>query len=314
MDESERRTHLATLKATPARLRAALKGVPRKLALWSPAPGKWSIQEIVCHMRDMESHAYLERYRRILAEDNPSLPDIDGDAWALEGDYRSLKLGEVVRDWTHLRRECLVLLRGVKGEQWRRAGTHETAGVLTMEDFLRRHAVGNDEAHLGQIDAIRRRFELLSRLEAGPPALAEASKGIDAETARRRPAPDKWSIVEIACHLRDAERVYAERFTKVAHQDRPSFWIPDNDRLAERLRYREADLASVVKDFRRLREDTLVLLRALPHPVWQRTGLHPRRGEETLETLAGHLADHDRGHIEKIRSFREQGGATPHPP
>jgi uncharacterized damage-inducible protein DinB len=304
MDANDRKALLETLKATPARLKAALKGVPRKLLLWTPAPGKWSIHEIVCHMRDMERDAYLTRYRRILAEDDPALPDIDGDAYALERDYRSLKLGEVVRDWGRLRRESLSLLRTVKGDQWSRRGTHETAGPLSVDDLLRRHAVGNDEAHLGQIDAIKRRFDLLGRLESGPATLAEAVRGLEGDALRRRPAPDKWSIVEIACHLRDIERVYAERFTKVAHQDRPHLWVSNNDRLAEALRYREADLPAVLKEFRRLRADTLVLLRALPHSVWQRTGVHAERGVQSLEQLAAHLAGHDDKHIAKIRSLR----------
>ncbi len=100
MDDQERDRYLATLAATPARLKEALAGVPKKLLLWTPAPGKWSIQEIVCHMRDMEREAYLERYRRMLAEDNPKLPDVDGDRYAIEKGYRSMKLGEVVRDWS----------------------------------------------------------------------------------------------------------------------------------------------------------------------------------------------------------------------
>lgn len=304
MDASERTAHLETLKSTPARLKAALKGVPKKVLLWVPAPGKWSILEIVCHLRDMEKEAYLARYRRILEEETPSLPDIDGDILSLERDYRSQKLAEVLRDWTRLRRESLAVLRTVKGDQWTRRGVHETAGPLSMEDFLRRHAVGNDQAHLGQIDAIKARFDLLARLEKGPAALAEAVKGVDDEALRRRPAPGKWAIVEIACHLRDMERVYAERFTKVAHQDRPQLWMADNDSLAEGLRYREADLASVLKEFRRLRADTLVLLRALPHPVWQRTGVHPRRGVQTLEQLAAYLAVHDQSHLAMIREQR----------
>ena len=88
-----------------------------------------------------------------------------------------------------LRRETLRLLRKVEGRQWARAGVHETAGRLTMEDFLRRHAVGNDEAHLGQIEAIKRRFALLERLAGAPAALAAALKGVADDVLRRRPAP-----------------------------------------------------------------------------------------------------------------------------
>ncbi|MFI5183015.1 MAG: DinB family protein [Vicinamibacteria bacterium] len=304
MDQQERDRYLTTLAATPGRLKGALSGVPKKLLLWTPAPGKWSIQEIVCHMRDMEREAYLERYRRILAEDNPTLPDIDGDAYAIERDYRSLRLGEVLRDWAKLRKESLRLLRKVKGAQWERIGTHETAGPFSVETFLRRHAVGNDEAHLGQIDAIRRRHEILTALESAPAALAEATRDLSGEALRRQPSPDKWSIIEIACHLRDIERVYAERFTKMAHQERPTFWMLDNARVAGALRYREADLRAAIKEWRRLRDDTVALLRSLPHASWQRTGLHPKRGELTLEQLAGVLAGHDRSHLDRIRDLR----------
>jgi hypothetical protein len=304
LDEQERDRYLATLAATPARLKEALAGVPRRLLLWTPAPGKWSIQEIVCHMRDMEREAYLERYRRILAEDNPKLPDVDGDRCAIERGYRSMRLGDVVRDWSKLRKENLKLLKKVKGSQWERVGTHETAGPFSIEGFLRRHAVGNDEAHLGQIEAIQRRHKVLADLESGPVALAEATRGLSDEALRRRPAADKWSIVEIACHLRDIERVYAERFTRMAHQEKPTFWMLDNDGTAEGLRYREADLRGVLKEWKRLRDDTMVLLRALPHASWQRTGHHPKRGELTVEQLAGVLVGHDRNHLERIAVLR----------
>jgi uncharacterized damage-inducible protein DinB len=303
LDEQERERHLGTLAATPARLKEALVGVPRKLLLWTPAPGKWSIHEIVCHMRDMEREAYIDRYRRILAEDNPVLPDIDGDAYAIVRDYRSMKLGEVLRDWARLRKESLKLLKKVKGGQWERVGTHPTAGPLSVAAFLRRQAVGNDQAHLGQIDSIKRRHQILADLEAGPSALAKETHALSAEKLRLRPSADEWAIVEIACHLRDIERVYAERFTKMAHQEKPAFWMLDNDRAAEALRYREADLRAVVKEWKRLRDDTILLLRSLPHASWQRTGLHPERGERTLEQLARDLVGHDRRHLGRIKEL-----------
>ncbi len=307
MEEPERRTHLETLRATPARLRAALAGVPRKVLLWTPAPGKWSIQEIVCHMRDMERDAYLERYRRILAEENPSLADVDGDRYCVERGYRSLRLPEVVRDWRRLRKESLGILKGVKGAQWARVGTHETAGPLSMDTLIVRQAVGNDAAHLGQIEAIKRRFDVLTRLSDGPRLLAAAGAGLGDEALRRRPSAEGWAIVEIACHLRDIERIYAERFTKAAFGEPPAFWMLDNDAAAENLRYRDADWGATLKEFKRLREDTVVLLRALPHPSWQRTGLHPKRGELTVEQLAGVLADHDLRHIDRIRELAAGG-------
>lgn len=301
---NERARHLETLAATPAALKAALHGVPRKLLLFTPAPGKWSILEILCHLRDMEREGYLERYTRILAENEPRLPDLNGDALAIERDYRGQKAGDVLRDWMRLRRESLRLLKKSKPEQWRRAGVHETAGRLTIDDLVVRHAVGNDTAHLAQIDAIKRRAALLERLSAAPAVLAAALKDVPDDSLRRRPPTGKWSMIENAAHLRDIERVYQERFSKMAFGDRPAFWMLDNDRAAVQLKYAESDPAAVVKEFRRLREDTLMLLRALPHEAWRRTGLHPKRGELTLEQVAEVLAGHDDNHLGKVRELR----------
>jgi uncharacterized damage-inducible protein DinB len=301
---NERARHLETLAATPAALKEALHGVPKKLLLFTPAPGKWSILEILCHMRDMEREAYLERYTRILAEPEPRLPDLNGEALAIEREYRAQKAGDVLKDWTRLRRESLRLLKKSKPEQWRRAGIHETAGRLTIDDLVVRHAVGNDIAHLSQIDSIKRRAALLERLSSAPAALAAALKGVPDDALRRRPPTGKWSMIENAAHLRDIERVYQGRFTGMAFGEKPAFWMLDNDRAASSLKYAEADPAAVGKEFRRLREDTLALLHALPQAAWRRTGLHPKRGELTLEQLADVLADHDDSHLEKIKALR----------
>lgn len=301
---NERARHLETLAATPAALKEALRGVPKKLLLFTPAPGKWSILEILCHMRDMEREAYLERYTRILAEPEPKLPDVNGDALAIERDYRGQKAADVLRDWMRLRRESLRLLKKAKPEQWRRAGIHETMGRITIDEFVARHAVGNDVAHLAQIDAIKRRVALLERLATAPAALAAASKGTPDDVLRRRDAAGKWSMIENAAHVRDIERVYQARFSKMAFGDKPAFWLLDNDRASSLLKYGEADASTVAKEFRRLREDTVALLRALPHEAWKKAGLHPEKGELTIEQLAVRLADHDDAHLGRIRTLK----------
>jgi uncharacterized damage-inducible protein DinB len=305
MDDTERNRNLEILRGTEAKLKGALKGIPRALVTWTPAPGKWSILEIVGHLRDMEEQAYLARYRRIQSEETPSLPDADGDRLSLENDYRSQKLSGLLREWSRLRRESLKLLKKVKPAEWERAGIHETAGRLTMTHLVRRHAVGNDQAHLDQIEAIQRRYAVLARLEAAPSRLATALRAFSKESLSQQPAPDKWSAIEIACHLRDIDRLYTERVTKAAFSDRPAFWMMDNTLVSEKLAYRTSEAAAVLKEHRRRRQDLLSLLRALPHESWQRTGLHPTRGELTIEKLASVIADHDDRHLAQIEALQK---------
>jgi uncharacterized damage-inducible protein DinB len=300
--DPDRNAYLRTLIETPARLKAALKGVPKKMLLWTPGPGKWSILEIVAHMRDMERDAYIARYRRILDEDNPTLPDIDGDVLAIRDDYRGMKLSDVMRDWTTLRKESLKLLRRVKSAQWERRGTHETAGPLSMDDMLRRHAVGNDEAHLGQIEGIKKRAAVLEALEAGPGNLAKLTKSLDDAQLRKKAAPEKWSALEVVHHLRDIEKLWADRIVKAAFSDRPAFYPLDIDDMAVKNGYNELDIATPLKEFIRLREDNLRLLRSLPASQWKRVGIHPKRGEISIERIVEIMIDHDARHLEQART------------
>jgi uncharacterized damage-inducible protein DinB len=311
MTDLERAALLNIVAETPVRLRNALKGVSKKLLLWTPGPGKWSILEIVAHMRDMERDAYLGRYRRILAEENPALPDLDGDVIALRSDYRSMKLPEIVRDWTKLRKECLKLLKSVKGARWERMGTHETAGPLSMEDFLRRQAMGNDEAHLAQIEGIKRRATAFEALEAGPRKFLALTKKLDDAALRRKTLPDVWSAMEVACHLRDAERVWAERLVKTAFSEKPAFSMGDHESWPAQNTYNTQDLASCLKEFARLREDNLRLLRALPASQWGRLGVLPKRGEITIERMVEIMIEHDREHLaEAAKAAGVEAAAT----
>lgn len=297
MTDLERSALLGILGETPARLKTALKGVSKKLLLWTPGPGKWSILEIVAHMRDMERDAYLARYHRILAEENPALPDLDGDMIALRDDYRGQKLSELVRDWLKLRKDCLRLLKSVKGARWERMGTHETAGPLSMDSLLRRQAMGNDEAHLAQIESIKRRAAVFETLAATSKKLVDLTKGRDDASLRRKASPEVWSAVEVICHLRDVERLWADRLVKVAFSDHPRFYAVDVDALAANNRYNEQDLAAALKEFARLREDNLCLLRAVPASQWKRSGLHPKYGEISIERIVEIMTAHDQGHL-----------------
>jgi DinB family protein len=291
---------LDTLRATARELPSLVASIDTELLRWRPTPGKWSILEILCHMRDMEREAYLCRYRRILAEDRPALPDIDGDAYAIENDYMGEDAATVVADWSRLREEALAVLSRVREAEFGRTGIHEGLGVLTIDDYLKRHAIGNDEAHLGQIRAIVERKSLFARLETGPGRLAAALSGLTNRQLRERPAPSSWAPIEIACHLRDVERVFAVRFSKIAFSERPQLFRLDNDRTAARRRYIQEDPASACGDFRRFRADTLALLHALPQAVWTRTGMHPTRGEVSIADVGAILAGHDDGHLARI--------------
>jgi uncharacterized damage-inducible protein DinB len=308
MERTEREQYLTIVKSTPDRLKASLTGVPKKLLMWRPAPGKWSIHEIVCHMRDAERLGYLHRYTEILTKDNPTFPDVDGDALALERQYSRMRLSEVIRDWRAARRQCLALLKKVKQEEWSRMGTHEAAGPMSLETVLKRQALGNDEAHLVQIDHIKTRWDILRKLQETPNIIVALCRGVSDEALRRKPAPEKWSMLEILCHLRDVEFLFVERYGKIANHDRPQLRMINQDELATKLKYNEDDPLAVLREFQALRVQTVLVLSALAQQGWERVGLHPKRGEFSIAAHAVMHVAHDANHIERLRTLREKAG------
>ena len=62
----------------PQALRKLLKGLTEKQLSRRPAPGKWSIKEIVAHLADGEV-ILGSRYRLVAAHDRPAIAAYDQD-------------------------------------------------------------------------------------------------------------------------------------------------------------------------------------------------------------------------------------------
>jgi len=94
--------------------------------------------------------------------------------------------------------------------------------------------------------------------------------------------------------------LWADRLVKAAFSDRPAFYMLDINALAVRNGYNTQDLGAAIKEFARLREDNLRLLRSLPAAQWKRVGLHPKRGEISIERVVEIMIGHDQGHFNQI--------------
>ena len=61
---------------------------------------------------------------------------------------------------------------------------------------------------------------MISPLEASGRSIAAAYEGLDEESARWRPGPARWSLLEILCHLLDEEREDFRRRIALLLEDR----------------------------------------------------------------------------------------------
>lgn len=156
MDQRDKDRLIWNLKSLPNELDDLMSRLDDETLRWRPIPNKWSIKEIMCHLRDMERLAYLARYRRILAEDEPFLPNVDQDRIAYEGDYNNQDAAAALEEFKWLRNETVEALNAAPPEQWTRRGRHETDGPMTVEQLVIRQIKGNDLNHLVQMKDIVR--------------------------------------------------------------------------------------------------------------------------------------------------------------
>ena len=138
--------------ATPQKLSRLLKGVsPAKLRK-RPAPGKWSIREIVVHMADTEIVLGF-RMRMILGAPGTPLAGFDQDAWVIACNYDKRDARIALEQFSALRRANVALLKTLRPEQWKYAGMHSERGEQTV-DMIVRMTAGHDINHLAQIERI----------------------------------------------------------------------------------------------------------------------------------------------------------------
>jgi len=138
--------------AAPARLARLLKGVSAAKARKRPAPGKWSIAEIVAHIADTELVGGY-RIRAILGAPGTQIIGFDQDVWvtALHYDKRDLK--KSLEQYRALREANLALLKSLTPEQWKHYGIHNERGQESVETIVKMFA-GHDINHFQQIERI----------------------------------------------------------------------------------------------------------------------------------------------------------------
>jgi hypothetical protein len=156
MDQRDKDRLLSNLKSLPNELDDLLNDLDEDTLRWRPIPNKWSVKEIMCHLRDMERLAYLARYRRMLTEENPILPNVDQDRIAIESDYINQDASAALNEFKRLRQETIRTLETASVDAWSRGGTHETDGPMSVEKLVVRQIKGNDLNHLVQMKDIVR--------------------------------------------------------------------------------------------------------------------------------------------------------------
>jgi DinB superfamily len=121
-----------------------------------------------------------------------------------------------------------------------------------------------------------------------------------ADAVSLRDGPDGWSVLFIACHLRDYEVAWRERVERMLVEEHPTFVHFDHHAVIETHAYAEQDLRAVLADIAARRAALLARLEGLSDEEWLRTGLHPEQGPGSVLDVAINAGLHDLDHLEQL--------------
>ena len=120
-----------------------------------PAPNKWSAQEVLAHLDDVEELGMRARVAAMIEQENPPLPSFDQEERARERGYSSRDAKNSLASFTRQRQANLKWLRKLRPDQLKRKGVHAKVGDISVEELVTEWAF-HDLGHLKQILEIKR--------------------------------------------------------------------------------------------------------------------------------------------------------------
>lgn len=116
--------------------------------------------------------------------------------------------------------------------------------------------------------------------------------GLASPDAAARPRADRWSVLEYACHVRDVNRIFAQRVRLMLTEDEPVFPNWDQDATAVAEHYGRQDPRVVAGELIQAAAVAAAGYEAVPSGAWGRRGRRSNGSEFTVESLGRyHLHD-----------------------
>ena len=116
----------------------------------SPAPGKWSSREILCHLADCEI-VFAMRLRQTMAQPHHVIQPFDQDDWARQ--YSSFTADAALAVFSALRQWNVMLIRNAPAEAFNKLVSHPERGDMTFQTIVETMA-GHDLNHIQQLEKI----------------------------------------------------------------------------------------------------------------------------------------------------------------
>jgi hypothetical protein len=156
LTEAQKAKHLDDIEQTPARLRAAVRGLSDPQLDTPYREGGWTVRQVVHHVPESHMNSYI-RFKLALTEEAPTIRPYMEDRWAKLPDATTapVELSLVLLEFLHKR--WMLVLRAMKPEEWRRTFRHPEIGLMTLEKALALYS-WHGRHHVAHVAALREKM------------------------------------------------------------------------------------------------------------------------------------------------------------
>ncbi len=119
----------------PVQLRSAVAGLSREHLLSRPIAGKWSVQEVVCHLVDTDANI-SHRLKRVLSEERPAFDRVKPELMQAALAYHERDVEEELELFDLGRRQIVRILKAAPTQAWERVGIVGDRGDRTVAQMV----------------------------------------------------------------------------------------------------------------------------------------------------------------------------------
>lgn len=138
----------AALSLQLEELDSALGALSDSQARFKPAPGEWSIKEVVSHLIDTE-RVFAYRFLRVSRKDKTPLPGFEQDDFVRESQADEIPFSDLLAEFGAVRRSTILMIQHTKESAFDEIGT--ASGAPISARALAYMIVGHVEHHMASL-------------------------------------------------------------------------------------------------------------------------------------------------------------------
>lgn len=119
---------VATLQAQHAAIHTLVGQLSEKIAEGAPAPGEWSIKDVIAHLSDAE-RLFSFRALWFARGEQAALPGMEPNPWVELSGANARPLPDLLAEFDHVRAATLALFGNLDAAAWERGGSASGAHV-----------------------------------------------------------------------------------------------------------------------------------------------------------------------------------------